>query len=104
MPPSLLILLTIVAALTVSALKAWKRTPEGTPRSWLMRMAIFVLCSFLLLVVAILALPGKFRILALAPVFFLSAIGSRVFGGANRRVRQERQEATPDLERMKRLN
>jgi len=87
----------------ISLRRLWNELRTRRQRSRWLRVFLFSSVALLLLGALWLPLPGKFRLLAVAPLFALVAITYRVLRGARARVEVEAQRQ-PDIESMKRLN
>ena len=82
----------------ISLRRFLNRHPTDRQRSWLFRVGLFCFVGLLLLGALLMPLPNKHRLLAVAPVFFLIAVATRVFRSARDRVRRGEQPAQAALE------
>ena len=81
-----------------------RRSKGIQERSAAVRFAVFSwLIGILLVAVLFLPIPGKHRVLYLAPLLFVGVAVSKVLRQARDRIRREEQ-AEVDIERMKRIN
>lgn len=81
-----------------------KRSYGERERSAAMRFAVFTwILAGLMVVLLLLPIPGKQRILMVAPLFFMGVAVRKVLRNARTRIRDEEQLEL-NIERMKRVN
>ncbi|RYD62257.1 MAG: hypothetical protein EOP84_34785 [Verrucomicrobiaceae bacterium] len=81
-----------------------RRSKSERERSAALRFAVFTwLLGIMMVVLLFLPIPGKQRILMLAPMLFLGFVVRRVLKSARNRIRAEEQLEV-NIERMKRVN
>jgi uncharacterized membrane protein len=81
-----------------------KKSRGEKERSAAMRFAVFTwILGIMMVVLLFLPLPGKHRILMLAPLLFLGVAVRKVLRNARNRIRDEEQLEV-NIERMKRVN
>ena len=80
-----------------------RRSRSAEEKAAAMRISVFAWIVGATLVGAFLFLPGKHRVLMIAPMFLGAVTIAKVWQSTRARIRREQQEVV-DLERMKRVN
>jgi hypothetical protein len=79
-----------LACALLSAIRAYLRAQSTGERSLIFRLFLFAGLAALFCIALFAKAPPRFVLLAAAPLFFLTAVASRVFESARRRSRQPR--------------
>lgn len=105
MSPTILLLLALIIYGLLSTHFSVRRSRGVQERSAAVRFAVFGwLLGILLLAILFLPIPGKHRILYIAPLLFIGVAVSKVLKQARSRIRAEEEVNRADIERMKRIN
>ena len=105
MSPTILLLLALIIYGLLSTHFSVRRSRGAQERSAAVRFAVFGwLLGILLVAVLFLPVPGKHRLLYIAPLLFIGVAVSKVLRRARTRIRDEEAHTRVDIERMKRVN
>jgi predicted permease len=104
MSPTVLLLIALIIYGLLSTHFSVRRSKSPQERSASLRFAVFGwLIGILFVAVLFLPIPGKHRLLYLAPLFFVWVAVRKVLGQARARIREE-ERLQVDIERMKRVD